>query len=529
MKNLLKIRRKITGRINKIFNSFKQRILLRKFRKKEKFKNGKTIMFWHYGGMNDLMKVEIPFALLMQYRGYNLHFLVCDGVSKACISQSGPPMQPLENWAKRCPVCIKDHVSMLKEYNFKYSFLKDYLSTDKILECNEKALAVNITNIDKFYYDGVFIGDNIRSSLNRFFQDSDETHFPPEHVRLFANTAMINLSIAKGILDKVKPFLLFMSHPFYAEFGPAFKIAQSKKIPIFSYSSGHVSGFTYAKVLSNNMVSVLDISDKTWNQLSKIPLTSIEENRLKNFICDRYTKVMHGDIFGLFKKSGDHPSKIIERYNLDKTKKKFGIMSQITWDNSADNNALLYKTYAEWIYETISIIKTIPDVEWLVKIHPAEKNDNKETGIQALINKKFPHLPSHIKIIPMDADISPLDFYNLVDGAAGTCGTSGLEVVLQGKPVITAALGNYAQRGFTYDGLTKENYERLLKNAANLPKLTDKQLALAQRYAYIYFFRMPIPSESCRIFKPGQNRYMELICDRIEDGEDILLPGEWVK
>jgi hypothetical protein len=96
------------------------------------------------------------------------------------------------------------------------------------------------------------------------------------------------------------------------------------------------------------------------------------------------------------------------------------------WDAASDYFPMIYKTFDEWLYETIKIIYDVKDVQWLIKIHPSELNDNPETGCQRFIEKFFPDLPSHIKVLKMDDDISPLDFYNLLDGAVTVMGTGGL-------------------------------------------------------------------------------------------------------
>jgi capsule polysaccharide export protein KpsC/LpsZ len=115
---------------------------------------------------------------------------------------------------------------------------------------------------------------------------------------------------------------------------------------------------------------------------------------------------------------------------------------------------------------TLEAVARITNVQCVIKIHPSEKKDNPLTGAQVFVERKLPELPAHMRLIRMDDDISPLDFYNLVDGCVTVFGTAGLELSLVGKPVILAGTPHYSRKGFTRDALNTKHYLYLLEEAS---------------------------------------------------------------
>lgn len=72
-------------------------------------------------------------------------------------------------------------------------------------------------------------------------------------------------------------------------------------------------------------------------------------------------------------------------------------MTHINWDAASDYFPMIHKDFDTWLYETIKTIQNVKDVQWLIKIHPSEINDNPLTGCQKFIEKNFPDLPRTLR------------------------------------------------------------------------------------------------------------------------------------
>ena len=161
------------------------------------------------------------------------------------------------------------------------------------------------------------------------------------------------------------------------------------------------------------------------------------------------------------------------------------------------------------------------------------------------VTRHYPELPDHIHLIAYDDDISSLDFYNTIDGAVTVFGTAGLEISCMGKPAIVAGAAHYSQKGFTHDPSTIDEYYKLLKTADSIGQLSNEQQQLAMRYAYIYFIQRQIPfppvinphaarehgfwrfdPKATEMLKPGENRYVDFVAERILDGREFVMPDQ---
>ena len=211
-----------------------------------------------------------------------------------------------------------------------------------------------------------------------------------------------------------------------------------------------------------------------------------------------------------------------------------------------DMEQVAFYGYREWTEETLKTIADIPDVQWIIRIHPMEKWGDNTGWVEQTINNMFPNLPAHIKVVPPGANINTYDIFDIITGAVTCEGTVGLEVpVIVGKPVIVAANGYYSGKGFTYDGMTPNEYRDLLRKTLEIPPfLTPEQKEKARKFAYSYFIQRQIP---LTIFKtgsngrpvafdwskvesllPGGDPVVDMICERFFEGEDFILPEDIV-
>ena len=71
--------------------------------------------------------------------------------------------------------------------------------------------------------------------------------------------------------------------------------------------------------------------------------------------------------------------------------------------------------------------------------------------------------------------------------------TTGLEMAMNGIPVIACGQTHYRQRGFTFDPMTWDEYYALIDAALESRKtLTKAQVERAWEYAYRFFFEYPL-------------------------------------
>lgn len=498
-----------------------------------------SILFWSAGGMLIQTNLEAVIAASLKLRGHKVRMILCDGVFKACAKRVDSPEVPVKDWGKYCPSCIRQNSGLLDKLGLKYSFMSDIISKDRAKDLREKADKITFENYKELSHNKINHGNHLESAMMRHTRGGTYEGME-EILREYAFAVLVVAEASEKFIKKYKPTRVYMSHGIYADWGPALSLALHNKIPSTSYVCCYLPVHFFFGTIENFKETFLNISKKTWEKFRDQEFTEAQISRLENFIGRRYLGNIAADLKGILKDYRGDKEFFYKKYNLNPSKPVWGVMTHINWDAVSDYFPMIHKNFDEWLYETVKEIIHIKDVQWLIKIHPSELNDNPLTGCQKFIEKNFPNLPEHIKIIKMDDDISPQDFYSLLDGAVTVMGTGGLELSLQGKPVILAGEAHYSGKGFTYDGKSDEHYKELLRDVKNKVYLNDDLRTLALKYGYLYFIKKQIPllpviNEDLLIdfskldyLIPGKNKFMDFICERIIYGGDFVLPEELV-
>jgi len=479
---------------NKYIKKLNSNLKLKKFYSNSIKLNGKSesVLFWSTGGMIIQTNLEGVIASSLKLRGHRVRVILCDGVYKACAKRIDFPDVEMKDWGTYCKSCIRQNAKLLERLGLEVTFISELVTEIKAAQLRTEADKINLENFREISHEGIHLGSHLESSMMRHTKGGSFTGYE-DILKEYAFAILINTEASLNAIKKYNPSKVYMSHGIYADWGPALSVFLNGNIPITSYICCYLTAHFFFGTVRKTSDTFLTISKDSWEENFSKGMSGIQKKRIENFLNRRYFENVTQDMKGLMKQFTGNTEPIYEKYGLKKDKPVWGIMTHINWDAASDYFDMIHENFDEWLFETIKEIYKIDNVQWLIKIHPSELNDNPETGCQKFIEKNFPDLPSHIKVVKMDDDISPLDFYNLLDGAVTVMGTGGLELSLKGKPVILAGDAHYSKKGFTLDAKDREDYKRMLNSAVNLKKLNEDMLEHAWKYAYIYFIQKQIP------------------------------------
>jgi hypothetical protein len=106
----------------------------------------------------------------------------------------------------------------------------------------------------------------------------------------------------------------------------------------------------------------------------------------------------------------------------------------------------------------------------------------------------LPSIPEHIHIIGPLEKVNTYDLMEIASLGLVYTTTTGMEMSMNGIPVIVCGDTHYARRGFTLDPPSWGEYYDMLDAAIKEPKrLTQEQIETAWEYAYRFFFEYPLP------------------------------------
>ncbi|HVD60397.1 MAG TPA: hypothetical protein VNC11_05955 [Gemmatimonadaceae bacterium] len=502
-----------------------------------------TILFWVPGGMPLLLHVEGVIAAALRLRGYNVHAIICDAPYKACVVREITTGVPLERWADACAKCIRSTRGVLDILGIPYSSIGDYVSSEQREALRQQAMQVDRNNVSTLMHKDILVGHNVLSTITRYLQGAQLAE-GEDIVREYAYSALVSAEAARKALDRFKPMRVFMSHGTYVDWGPALHTALNRGIPVTGWKASYLtSRFFFRHIEDGSRIDFHKLSERAWNARKRTPLTPDEEESLRGFLDRRYHQRVSFDMKRLQKYTGE-VDRFREKYKLQDGKPVWGIMAHINWDSVSDYSPMAYQSFDEWMVDTVKVVSKLPDVQWLIKVHPIEAYDNPAAGVQRLIETHFPNLPDHVHVIPAEEEISPLEFFQLLDGGVSVYGTSGLELAVQGKPIILSGEAHYGGKGFTYDGLDIESYRALLARAHKLGPLSEEATKLARAYAYSYFVQRQVPIPIVRDpnsiwwnlqherrdqLLPGADPFLDFICEHLIAGEDFVMDRELVK
>lgn len=523
---------------DKINNYIQKREFLALYKQATKPAEGAgKILFWVPGGMSLMLHIEGAIASALRLRGRDVSAVICDGPFRACVKREIKDDVPVAGWGKSCAACMRDNSRVLDSMGIEYSFIGDYVPKHLREELWESTNPITWDSLDKLSYGEINVGKNAKSAILRYLQGYDMAGCE-EIIREYAFSALITAASSASAIAAMSPDHMFISHGIYVDWGPALHTALYNKIPVTAWMASYLnSRFYYRHIDDRVRIDFHNMSHSAWEECKKMPLSPVQNERLDNFLNNRYKKQISFDMKH-FKKYSGAIEEIRQKYAPVSGKPVCGIMTHINWDAVSDYSPMAYDSFDEWMLDTIREIVGITDVYWLIKIHPAESWDNPASGVQELIKKHFSSLPPHIKVVSAEDDINPYSFFQMIDSGITVYGTSGLELALIGKPVILAGEAHYGKKGFTYDGLDREAYIKLLHKVKDLTRLTGEQLKLARCYAYCYFIQRQVPLnvvKDCdsewwsfqydkkQQLLPGKDPFIDFICDRIIDGKDLIM------
>ncbi|MNJ96126.1 Capsule polysaccharide biosynthesis protein [compost metagenome] len=514
------------------------------YKKGEALRNGqKPIVLWVPGGMPTMLELEGAIGAALKLRGSKVHAVICDGVFSACVKREISQEIPIAEWRQSCKACKRGCASVLKTMGISFSYIGDYVTTQELNDLNNIAQNTSWENVAELKYKNIGIGKNVQSAVQRYLKGND---LPDERslVREYAFSGLVCAAAAEQVIRQTKPSKIFMSHGTYVDWGPALHTALALNVPVLAWMASYLPArFYFRHVENGSHLDFHNMSTQAWKETEASNFDDLRSESLDAYLQARYRKDTSFDMKYFMQYTGAGKELSI-KYGLDPSKPIWGVMAHINWDAVSDYSPMVYESFNDWMNDTIRTIIDIDTVQWLIKVHPAEAWDNPESGVEYLIKKHFPDLPKHIQVLSAEEQISPLDFFNMLDGGVTVYGTAGLELALHGRPIILAGEAHYGNKGFTYDSVSQEHYRALLKQAHDLPRLDVRQQELVRKYAYCYFIQRQIPISVVKdpkskwwsfqfdkkdLLLEGRDPVIDFVCEKILDGTDFIMDEQLLR
>lgn len=368
---------------------------------------------------------------------------------------------------------------------------------------------ITFQSVKQWKYRNAWIGPQILSSISRRMMQGSPDVADPLVQRYFVELLPETLKmvhIAEQVLQRLKPEFILLNEANYALMGALVDTAIAKNISVIQAVQPSRDDALIFKRLTaqTRRVHPASVASETMEELKKLVWTDEYEASLTAEFQNRYGGkwfLQRRNQPGVKKKTKEE---IIKQLAFDPSKKIAVIFSPVLWDANLFYGEDLFEDFGDWFVQTIQAACKNPHVNWIVKLHPANlwklarEKVMQELAEVTLIREKIGPLPTHVKLLFPNTDISTWSLFELTDYGVTVRGTVGMELPCLGKPVFTAGTGRYSGLGFTIDSSTPGDYLRKLATIQTFGSLSQGQTLLAKKHAYAVFLLRPWAMKSFR-------------------------------
>lgn len=512
------------------------RLLIRAYRR-PRLVTGPRVLFFPIGGV---MLQNLFEALVMQsliLRGADVAVVICDQALSHCerVHLANTPDR-----TARCGACFQRNAAFYRKQGFEPLMLGRLLSEADRELARRLATTAPAEELLDFTFQRVPVGKHAYASALRslLIGDLDDS---PEHeaaFRGYLEASILTVLACRAILDRERPEVVVASHGIYL-WGVVTDFFREHGVRMVVHNVGYRKNTTYWFHNETYHKRLVDEPNALWEDAAFAP---DDEQLLDAYMDSRRTGAM--DYLTYHPTPQESRDELMRDLRLDPEARIIGLFTNIAWDAAILFRDIAFRSMSEWVLETIRYFAGREDTQLVIRCHPAEVKREIETveKVADIVRRHFDPLPSNVRLVPAESDLSTYTLSEVVDAGVVYTTKVGLEFACRGVPVIVVGEPFYRGKGFTSDPKTPEEYFGLLEASRRGERMSPEAIAKAKKYAYYYFYRRHLTLDylapysqfnpntsyclkSLEQLEPGKDRNLDLICEGILTGSEILRPA----
>jgi hypothetical protein len=394
----------------------------------------------------------------------------------------------------------------IKRYKKIYEYLGvenyDYWSDNKdidIKNINEYKITIkNQEDLVNIKYKNIEIGKYCLSTIMRRRKEG-QIDFKNKNniieIKEILLKSIIEADESIKFIERWNPKIAIFIDRGYNPEGALFDACLINDVKIITCNVAHKNNAYILKKYNKNNKNEhpVSVSTENFKKIAQKPWSNSKEEILIKEIEECYIKgEWYGEVATQYNTKKNTKQELINILNIDSKKKTAIIFPHIFWDGTFFYGEDIFENYEDWFREIIKFAFKSDQINWVIKIHPANiiKNlrDNKKSiKTEIDVIKKLGVKPEHIKIIEPETKISTLSLLEIGDYCLTVRGTIGIEAALKGLTVLTAGTGRYNGLGFTVDSENKVEYFKNLTKMIGGSKFENINFDNAKKFGYAIF------------------------------------------
>ena len=496
------------------------------------------------GGYAHAVTLESALGAALTFRGADVHVLLCDAALPACAECEASMYPNLNRFLAHGPApdlcrdCRWPAERVYSTLGFTVHKYSDWITPDDAAAARETARTLPSGDIVGYTLDGVGVGEHAHAGALRFFASGSLDSEPTGEavLRRYLEGALRTAYASRRLMRAVRFESAVFTHGIYVPWGIVGEVARREGVRVAAWN------VAYRKrrfIFSHDDTYHHTLMTEPHDHLDQRQLSPSEDAELGRYLASRRDGLFDWIVFHRPRRT--NPAETAQRLGLDPARPVIGLLTNVTWDAQLHYPANAFPNMVEWLVQTCEYFATRPDLQLLIRVHPAEMSGfpPSRQPVLAELRTRIPQLSPNIVVVPPDSDMSSYTLMSLCNAAIIYGTKMGVELTSVGVPVIVAGEAWIRNKGLTHDASTPAEYFDILERLPFADRLTGPRLARARRYAYHFFFNrmIPLPFVEPKAgypiyrlrlrrmdeLRPGASRGLDTICDGILHGRPFVL------
>jgi len=495
------------------------------------------------GSYAHAITLESALAVALTLRGADVHVLLCDAALPACAECEASLYPDLTSFVKHgpsrdlCKDCLWPAEAVYKRLGVTTHRYSAWLTADERADAARIAKTTPFAEMRDLELDGIALGEHAYAGTLRFFASGSLDDEPQGEavLRRYLEAACITAFVVRRILRHYKIDTATFTHGIYVPWGIVGEVARQEGVRVSNWNVAYRKRrfiFSHSDTYHHTLMSE---PVDTWEHTS---LTPEREHTLLEYLASRREGLFDWIVF--HRPNRQEPAEIASQLGLDPGRPIIGLLTNVSWDAQLHYPVNTFPSMLEWLVETCRYFARRPDLQLVIRVHPAELNGFPQSRQPILreLRRYLPELASNIRVVGPESHISTYALMSLCNAAIIYGTKTGVELASVGLPVIVAGEAWIRNKGITRDAWSPEEYFAMLDSLPFAGRMPDDLRHRARKYAYHFFFRRMIPLGFIKpragypvytlelndlgLLLPGAHRGLDVICDGILRGTPFV-------
>ena len=496
--------------------------------------SGPRIAIASFGSGNWHLVLEILLAHALALRGASPELLMCDlPVLPACDERTSLLRRPNE-----CPGCLPAKRTLLHASRIPWRGISAFMADNALNEARTVVDGLRDEDLADYVRGPWPLGRWIYVSTCHFLLGDARGNEPDTIAarRWHLTAAIVVVEAVQRWLDEVRPDVVIAESGAHFMWRIAFELARARGIRVVCREIG--KGGWDSHIYSLNAECMFPNLTDIWEESRHVPLSPQQLQDVNAFMRSLPAKTYASAETA---PPAEDQGLVSPKLGLRRDRRVVVLFTGVTWDLATAGRDVGFDGMFDWIVETLRLAASLPDVQFVIRAHPAENTLSTRERALDRIKERWPDLPPNVITVGPETAMSVRGLCQIADLVLAYCSTTGIEAAIYEKPVMVCGAPHYRGKGFTIDIASRLEYVDIFQRWARgeLDHCPREASETARRYFHLFFLRYHIgmgwttsplePPYELKVTElsellPGRNGSVDVVCAGILDGREILLP-----